>query len=420
MIFKHRCHDDDLVAATHVCRYWRSSLISNPTLWTRLQFPGDTGRIHTYFERSKPVPINVYMDLWVTSTNAVSELVAPHVGRVGSLTIHGTVIHVRMILSHLFCGPAPSLQHLEILGTTGDDLEPTDASWLPADFLRQHGPALRSLSFISVLPTFESDLPLPNLTRFKLSLPYARPFRVNALFKVLSNLPQLREASIDVPTTVIEDIPSGVVSLESLETLKYRGGSAVGVLPWMRLPRLRMLKVVSMAGALTDLLPSESHRLLSKTTRMVYSNYYTRSSRGADFRGSGITIQVSACERTDPPDWFFDTPPTSFGQIKDLTFSDFYNPAPSDATELPIAAFESLEVLQFRKFAMRFVEAVLRTLCPQDGKGIPCRSLREIRCDSQEALNSFTWFVEERERVGNRIQLVYFSDKMSPEEYHAL
>jgi hypothetical protein len=185
----------------------------------------------------------------------------------------------------------------------------------------------------------------------------------------------------------------------------------------MRLPRLRMLNVVSnMDTQLADFLPFESHLLLSKTTRMVYSHHSKQASRrGADLRGSGITIKVSSLYGSaDPLDWFSGVPPTSFGQIKNLTLSGSLDPVPPYTSGLPITAFENLEVLEFKECTVRPIESIARTLSPRDGKGIPCRSLREIRCDSWVALKSLTWFVEGRKLAGNRVRLVYFSDAEAP------
>ena len=407
-VLENRSAERDLVAATHVCRYWRCSLISNPTLWTCLRFLYDTDRTSTYLERSKSVPIDIHINLRFKESGVIFELVAPHAKRTRSLTIRGTVGPIRALFSHVFCIPATSLQHLKIEVFLGDDYEKTNASCLPDNFLRQHAPALRSVSFTSLLPTFESHPPFSNLTRFILFLPwFGDEFRVSALFRVLSSSHRLREVFIHVFTTLIEDTPNSVVSLELLEELEYHGDLGPRVLAWMRLPRLRMLNVVSVVGTLANLLPVEGDLLLSKATRMLWR----QAPRGIDLRGSEITIQVSShCGSTDLADWFSGIPPTSFGQIKDLTYSGFPNPGPPNTAELLIVAFENLEVLQFSRCAAWLIEAISRTLFPQNGKGIPCPSLREIRCDSREALESLTWFVEGRKRVGNWLQLVYSSD----------
>jgi hypothetical protein len=169
------------------------------------------------------------MNLWSTERDALFELVAPHVGRARSLTIHGTISDLRAVFSHVFHSPAPLLQHLEI---KEDFLCRTGPSDLPDDFLCQHAPALRSVSFKNTFPTFESHLPLPNLTRFELTLEWCvGTIRLSVLLQVLSTSAQLREVSIHATADKIQDIPNNVVSLESLEELECHGGSGIRVPP---------------------------------------------------------------------------------------------------------------------------------------------------------------------------------------------
>ena len=48
-----------LVTATHICRHWRSTILSVPTLWIDIPCR-DLDRTLTYLERSKGALINVY------------------------------------------------------------------------------------------------------------------------------------------------------------------------------------------------------------------------------------------------------------------------------------------------------------------------------------------------------------------------
>ena len=411
-VLEYRSSGKDLVVATHVCKYWRFSLISSPTLWTCLQVYKGISRTLTYLERAKSVvPLDIEMDLQLAQSDALFRPITPHVGRVRSLTIYGTVDCVQAVLSRMFCNPAPYLQHLEIKGRRGEDHGPGGVISLPDKFLDQHTPALRSIDLKNIFLTFGPHFPLHNITRFKFDLSrHAGPLRISTLFRVLSSSPQLRGVFIKhTHLRIIEDVvPRSVVSLESLEELRYRGDSAAQILPWMRLPSLRKLYVVSRAPTLADLLPFENHLLLSKTTGMVYS-CSKQNSRMAVLRGSGITIKIVG-EDANPIDGFSDMPPVSFGRIEHLAFSHFLRNPFSYTVELPIAAFENLEVLQFNGCAVYFVDLISRALCPRGGEGIPCCSLREIRCDSQRVLESLVWFVKKRELVGNRVQLVHSSD----------
>ena len=79
-VLEQRASNRDLITATHVCRHWRSTLTSTPSLWTNLQFrepTHDVDRALTYLKRSKSVPIDIEMDLDEPQNLEVAECLAP-------------------------------------------------------------------------------------------------------------------------------------------------------------------------------------------------------------------------------------------------------------------------------------------------------------------------------------------------------
>ena len=418
-VLQHRNREWDLVAATHVCRYWRSSLITSPTLWTSLRYRTED-RAHTYLERSG---LAMGLDVWINLrySDDGPGRIYPQAGRVRSLTIHGTASQVRTAISRAFCRPAPSLQHLEITVPPGSGSHCEEGIRLPDNFLGQHAPELRSVILIGVFPAFVSQFSLPSLTRLQFRLKwYGERTRTSTIFGVLSIPSQLKEVSIDLrptpmighigapsdpdPLPAIEDlVPNSIICLESLEELQIEWVLGARIVPWLRLPRLKKLRVGSPRTRMVDLLPADAHLLLSKTTRLMYSCPKV-DSRKAVFGGGGVTIEVQG-HGINPINWLSDISPAWFGQIKDLVFSGFSDVmATYGIVELPVAEFGDLEVLQLDKCATRFVDLISRAL---DGEVIPCPSLREIRSNSQQTLTSFTGFVRRRERlVGDRVQLV--------------
>ena len=410
-VFEHRRSERDLVAATHVCRYWRSSLVSSPSLWTCLRLHKGTDCTRTYLERSKSVPIDIeFNPQFSWFCRIYSKPLLSHIGRARSLRIHGPINIVREAALSALRDHAPSLQHLEVDGRQDKDRGRGDVIWLPDNFPGQHTPALLSVHFTNAFPTLKSHSLFPNLTTFKLLLQRpASPLRASALFLALSSSPQLKQVFICILTTMIGDIASDIlVSLESLEELEYRcSSSEIRVLPHMRLPRLRILTVDTRADILADLLPFDGHLLLSDTTTMVY-HHSRKTSRKAEFRGSGVEIGIfstSLSEDTDPVDWFSDMFPTAFGQIQHLVIKDVSGATFYRTADLPVAVFENLEVLCFVECAVWFIDAISRMLYPQNREGIPCRSLREISCKSRRALIPLNQLARERKRVGSQFEL---------------
>jgi len=138
---------------------------------------------------------------------------------------------------------------------------------------------------------------------------------------------------------------------------------------------------------------------------MEHSYYSQIPGNYAYFCGNGSVIKAQLISRfarysdPDPVDWFSNMPPISLERIAHLTISGFFTALPGTVV-LPAATFENLEALDFNKCVVWFVEAISRMLSPQAGEEIPCRSLREMRHDSQGVSTLPTRLAKERKRVG--------------------
>ena len=411
-VLEYRTGERDLVAATHVCQYWRSTLTSSPPLWDcfRLQSYHDVDRTVTYLERSKSALIDVSMDMDSPENLKALQYFAPHIARTRSFIIGGLRADV-LAASLLFCNPTPSLQHLEMSAYGG-------LVRLPDNFLGQQAPSLRSVSFSGIYPALEPIFPLPDLAEFSLYLQGdAGPFHMSALFRCFSCCPRLQKIYISASNVILQGGLDEVISLESLEELDYACDRAGQILPFLRLPRLKQLRVSpsSESGQLqkaVDLLPHGGCVLLVGTTNMLY--YSDQLSLRVDLSGGGVNVSLSTLRTTADPlpvDWFSDETCTPFGQIEDLKVEGW-----SVTMDFPINvfAFENLGVLRVAPCDSQFTEEFLRLLHPDPGAGIPCQSLREIEYTtwgpSQEPLiRPLINLVRERKRAGHQLRLLRLS-----------
>jgi hypothetical protein len=401
-VLEHRDCDNDLVAATHVCRYWRSTLVSSPLLWTsfRLKSSPDLDRTFTYLERSKSTPIDVKISSRSPKDLEIFKHLAPHITRARSLIIDGSHLDVPAI-SHLLRSPVPSLQHLQI-----DSHECPIR--LPDDFLGQQALSLRSVNFSGIRLTFESSFPLPNLTEFKLSLPKgAGPIHMSALLRFFSASSQLQKIRINTGHEVLQGIaPDQVVSLESLVEFDCACKPAGRILPCLRLPRLKRLRVYLSLGSgqgptLADLLPFDGRILIMGTTKMLYCS--DTWSHRIELSGKGVYVSLTVS--TPGPtsvDWFSDETYVPLGQIEDLTVEGRYGSATAD---FPINAFKDLGVLRVIPWNEQFAEDFLLLLYP--GVVIPCQSLREIRYTYRQPLGPLINLARERKRAGHQLVSVW-------------
>ena len=408
-MLEYRAYDQMLVAATHVCRYWRSTLISTPSLWTRFRrFESDHNldRTLTYLERSKLAPIDISINTFSLKDLEVLEHLALHIARTRSLVIQGSYrIHAASLL---FCNPAPSLQFLHISTNSSGGFVS-----LPDNFLSRQAPSLRTASFTGIYPTFKSPFPLPDLTEFSLILFRARgSFRMDGLFRLFSGCPQLRKVQINVPSGTLKDLVlDKVIPLESLVEFDYTCNLVNQVIPFLRLPRLKRLQVSSLQPGqvqnLADMLPYGGHGLLVEATNMEYHSY--ESSFLLRLSGNGVDVSLSTSLTTaDHADarWFSDETRIPFSQIEKLNIRG------CSLVDFPVNlfAFENLRVLQITPLHTQVTEGFLRPLHPDPGLGIPCRSLEEVKYAHWEPpepiLRQLISLVRERKWAGHQLRLV--------------
>jgi len=151
--------DQDLLALTHVCRSWRNTFASRPSLWTRLDLR-NVDKTTTYIQRSKSSPLKLYLDKNRDDTYPYDtfSLVAPHIHRLKSLVVRAGVLPdgIRRFRCH-----APLLENLEIR-IAGSHTPVLDSTLFRGDLS-----SLRKLSLGGVI-TYLPWNNLTNLTTFEL------------------------------------------------------------------------------------------------------------------------------------------------------------------------------------------------------------------------------------------------------------
>ena len=397
-MLEYRTSERDLVAATHVSRYWRSSLIHSPLLWncfkTIVENP-DVDRTLTYLERSKSAPIDIMVSSGSPQALEVFNYLAPHIARTRTLLIRGPQGADLRAIFLLLCTPSPVLQSLEIGTNVG-------LARLPDDFLGRQMSSIRSITFDDVHSTLESFSPLPNLTRFSLFLSEgADPFRLDALFRSLSSCPLLRKIYIRCTVPSRDATLDQIISLESLEELEYTCSPIDQILPHLMLPRLERLLVSSSLGQaqkLVDFLPHDGHVLLAGTTELLY--YFHGIEQGIKFYGKGTDASFTEFRTTTS--WFPSDTCIPFGQIEGLTVRV------TAAVDFPInvTIFENLRVLRITPQNVQFIEGFFGSLHPYPEVGVPCRFLQEIEYPYWGPPGPLVDLVRERKRAGHQLELV--------------
>lgn len=101
--------DKSLIAATHVCHFWRSTLIASPPLWSHITFDRNELRAFEFLERSKSAGVSV--DL--TGDSKPSVTVKESLMRVSDRLTSLRAVNVPF-LDELLIQPLPILRDLEV------------------------------------------------------------------------------------------------------------------------------------------------------------------------------------------------------------------------------------------------------------------------------------------------------------------
>jgi len=216
--------DETLITLTHVCRGWRELFISQPSLWTRLDFT-NVSKTNAYVKRSRSLPLEAI----IKKTEDKSSLkdaflpVAPHIARFKSLTICGTSDLLQSFTEHLTLA-APLLKELVI------DFTCNPAPILNDVLFNKDLSSLRVLSLGGVI----TRLPwknLWNLTTFKLRCMPGNEITVTQLLNFLESASHLKDITLhdSIPTSSNAS-STRVVPLPHLQNLTIQADRAHSIL----------------------------------------------------------------------------------------------------------------------------------------------------------------------------------------------
>ena len=210
-------HDRDRIIATHVCRYWRNTFLSTPSLWNSVstfEYPEQT---KTYLERSGDAPLNIFIGSdksWTPGTIASLQMLGSLSNR--CQTVRLVQDHVVMDVLPIIQNPCPRLTelYLEINLTSFYRIENLD-----------NFPSLKSLTLIGDPKHLRFSQPL-NLR--KLGLGCSGVFRLAPLLEVLARIPLLEEFEFNTPgggLMIVKDSKDtqSPVALTRLQRLVFRG-----------------------------------------------------------------------------------------------------------------------------------------------------------------------------------------------------
>jgi len=229
------------VALTHVCRYWRRAISSNPTSWASIA-TGWKRLVPLCLERAGVVPLVV--DITVSDVKSNKDFLKPllpHTSRIDSLRLVGftSTEAVTDELPGFFDSPIPNLTSLELQQTTEPaELFPSREALVPP--VLQNTTRLVSLR-LTRTPLYPTLFKISSLRELKV-LGYTNPFDFGTFIGFLDSNLDLEYVILDVQfiTDTVKTARRRKVSLSRLRHLSITCFEAIdskGLLSCISLPR---------------------------------------------------------------------------------------------------------------------------------------------------------------------------------------
>ena len=218
---------------THVCRSWRNSLLSTPSLWTQLDFstPNSEQAVCFLGRSGGSTPLDTYQLL--ESENDVEPFLSitlSNIHRLQRLEIASFLCYLEPVLAR-FRESAPELKHLEI----ANEIDITDREMNIQDkFCGGRLPKLLSLT-LHHLRTDLRAYSFPSLTRFCFTAIKMSPNHLTSFFERCPSL-EFIKISLCLPRRPAAP-PKKRVRLAALKELRFdQSASGCGLLDHLILP----------------------------------------------------------------------------------------------------------------------------------------------------------------------------------------
>jgi len=217
-----------IVSLTHVCRYWRYAITSNPRNWSSIG-SGWKRLAPLCLERAGVVPLTVNITVSAIKGDRVFlQTLLPHVSKISHLSLTGypSVEKVADDLPNFFASPILNLTSLE-LEQTGNLAESFPSDEIPAPPIFKNVSKLKSLH-LTRTPLYPSLTSVRSLVELTL-VGYTTPFHFGKFIGFLRLNSTLELIVLDVQFVEVPAwiFPTRVVSLARLRQLSFTCAHAI-------------------------------------------------------------------------------------------------------------------------------------------------------------------------------------------------
>ena len=295
-----------IIPLTHVCRYWRGSITSNPRSWASIA-TGWKRLVPLCLERTGVVSLAVDITISdIRSDKGFLESLLPQISRIGRLRLTGYsfIEAATDNLPGFFDSPMPDLTSLDLQQT----IEPTElfpSDKVPTPPVFRNVRKLESLRLIRT-PLYPALFSVASLGELKL-LGYTSPFHFGTFLGFLESNPDLKRVVLDIQFIAdsVEMASASKISLPRLQHLSTTCSKPIdskGLLSSISLPRGVHLEVVSThpdpSAKLGSFLPSPLTPILELLTPITTIKTQL-TPQGFRLSGNGSTFAFRSTQDTN-------------------------------------------------------------------------------------------------------------------------
>ena len=393
----YECDARSIVPLTHVCQYWRDSIISTPDNWTSISNEWE-GLAVLSLERAKAAPLAMHLDMYKldpTKHPRLHKLLLSHIQYTRSL--YATGISTANLAQNLpdFPKSMPNLRSLTLMNGIGGQVD-----WPQLDPFDFSAHTLRDLSLrnVPLHPPFLSIRTLMELT----IVDYHSNLHLDVLLDFLEENHSLESAKLSIgfvePSLCRSRRQTPIRSrLQHLSISCMDAADGLALISGIALRRGAALEIFYYGGntKLADLLSGLSTMHLPNLSAPIFMKYRPPSKLPTTIRllGPGGSFGLSGYFYLQND--FRESFPFTLDTIREIRLE--YH-APSIPTEILLSSFPSLEVFVISNGAC--ISLVLSALFPNPTSSPLLKTLAFLNCVmTEDFMDELAQFASRREKT---------------------
>ena len=396
-------HEDAtaIIPLTHVCRYWRDSIVSTPENWASISSQNEDMAVVS-LERAKAAPLKISFNMFRDAKNRPSfpKIIIPYIQNTGTLEVY----HIPSTEEFTNAFPnfprsMPALRSLTLSPYIDIDIDWDESTDLFEGFV----PALEFLS-LEYIPLYPSLLGLRTLTEVIIQHPQF-DLHLDTLLDFLEANHLLESATLEISflESSLRTSKRRTAMKNQLRRLSIDSWKVVDIQTLVSSIPLRTGSHLTIGTTyrkirLKETLPDISTAHLSNPQSPTFFELKNQKAfRSILLRGAGGTFSFQSDSTPEEPfEDFSELPLTKVREVRLLSFGTDSLVIPA----FPLSSFPLLETLAVEQLGCGNILGIISSLLSNPSSSPALKTLAFLNCNlSEEFMEGLTKFASERQKT---------------------